>query len=282
MVPRSEPSPLRWLIGVELARYRTATGLSLAAVSDRVGMSKAKLGHMETGRQQQAPDDIAVLLTSYGAARRDIDRLASLTGRADEATWWAPWADVVPDWLRTFVGLEALAEREFVFEPVIIPGLVQTEAYARAVTEETPRVRHDHGERFVGFRMARARQLMNVDRALDLHAVVTEAALSLRVGSPALRRAQLEHLVALARLPNVRIQVVRPEDGLHAALTGQFVILDFENARSIGYSELHDGAVYVQDPDQVASYSVASESLQRVALGPDQSVALIESMIGRM
>ncbi len=62
-------------------------------------MSKAKLGHLETGRQQQDPDDIALLLRTYRAEQRDIDRLTSLTGRADEATWWAPWAKVVPDWL---------------------------------------------------------------------------------------------------------------------------------------------------------------------------------------
>ena len=118
----------------------------------------------ETGRQQQAPDDIADLLAAYGAEQRDIDRLTSLTGRADEATWWAPWAQVVPDWMKTFVGLEGLAESEFVFEPIIIPGLLQTEDYAAAVTADTPRVRADHSERFVGFRMARTRRLTDPDQ----------------------------------------------------------------------------------------------------------------------
>jgi len=276
---RGDPSPLRWLIGVELARYRNSAGHSLAEASAMLGMSKAKLGHLETGRQQQDPDDIARLLATYRAEQRDIDRLTSLTGRADEATWWAPWAQVVPDWLKTFVGLEGLAEREFTFEPIIVPGLLQTEDYAREVTADTPRVRADHGERFVGFRMARARRLTDSDQPLHLHAVIAEAALRLRVGSTELRRAQLEHLVAMAERPNVTVQVIRPEDGLHTALTGQFVVLDFENVRSIGYTELHDGAVYVQDPDQVRSYTMTAENLQRVALGPDQSAALIRSMM---
>lgn len=279
MVPRGDPAPLRWLIGVELARYRNLAKLSLTGASVQTGMSKAKLGHLETGRQQQAPDDIAELLAAYGAEQRDIDRLTSLTGRADEATWWAPWAQVVPDWLKTFVGLEGLAESEFVFEPIIIPGLLQTEGYAAAVTADTPRVRPDHGERFVGFRMARTRRLTDPDRPLRLHAVLTEGALRLAVGDPELRRAQLRHLVAMAELPTVTIQVVRPEDGPHTALTGQFVVLGFENVRSIGYVELHDGAVYLQDPDQVRSYSMVAENLQRVALGPEQSVAFIQSMI---
>ncbi|MPZ64710.1 MAG: helix-turn-helix domain-containing protein [Pseudonocardiaceae bacterium] len=279
MAARSDPSPLRWLIGVELAGYRDAAGLSLSAASELVGMSRAKLGHMETGRQQQDPDDMARLLAAYQATQRDIDRLTSLTGRADEATWWAPWAHVVPDWLKTFVGLEGLAEREFVFEPVIIPGLLQTEDYARAATADTPRVRPDHGERFVGFRMARTRRLRDLDRPLHLHAVIAEGALRLRVGTPELRHAQLEHLIAMSDLPNVTVQVIRPEDGLHSAFTGQFVVLDFGNVRSIGYTELHDGAVYVQDPDQVLSYTMAAENLQRVALGPAESTALIESLL---
>lgn len=280
MVVRSDPSPLRWLIGVELARYRNEAGVSLAVASNQAGMSRAKIGHMETGRHHQDPEDMATLLKSYGAEQHDIDRLANLAGRADEATWWAPWAQVVPDWLKTFVGLEGLADREFVFEPIIIPGLLQTEGYARATMAKTPRVRQDHGERFVGFRMARTRRLTDPARPLALHAVIAEAALRLRVDGPEVQRAQLEHLLTMAERPNITIQVVRPEDGLHSAHTGQFTVLDFETVRSIAYSELHDGAVYVQDPDEVSSYNMAIESLQRVALGPEQSALLIKQMLG--
>lgn len=279
MAVRGDPAPLSWLIGVELASYRNAAKLSMAEVASQAGMSKAKVGHLESGRTQQAPEDIATVMAIYGAGHHDIDRLTALTARADHASWWAPWGHVVPDWLKTFVGLEGLAEREFVFEPVVIPGLLQTADYAAAVTAETPRVRADHGERFVGFRMARTRRLTDDERPLRLHAVIAEGALWLAVGDPALRQAQLRHLVAMAELPTVTIQVVRPEDGLHAATNGQFVVLDFESVRSIGYVELHDGAVYVQDPEQVRSYTMAAENLQRVALGPEQSVALIQSKI---
>lgn len=274
-------SPLRWLIGSELARYRSDARLTLVEASDRTGISKPKLGHLETGRQQQDPDDIATLLAAYGAQQRDIDRLTSLTGRADDATWWAPWAQVVPDWLKTFVGLEGIAEREFTFEPTIIPGLLQTQEYAAAITAGSPRVRADHGERFVGFRLARTRRLTDPDRPLALHAVVTEAALRLAVGTPELRRAQLQHLITIAQLPAVTLQIVRPEDGLHTALAGPFVLLDFESARSVCYVELKDGAVYLQDPDQISTYTMVATNLTQVALGPDQSVALIESMLSQ-
>jgi transcriptional regulator with XRE-family HTH domain len=280
MVPRGDPAPLRWLIGVELARHRHAAKLSLTEASDHSGISRAKLGHLETGRQQQDPDDIIRLLKTYQVDQGDIDRLISLTSRADEATWWAPWAQVVPDWLKTFVGLEGLAECEFVFEPLIIPGLLQLEQYAAAVTANTPRVRADHSERFVGFRIARTRRLTDPERPLKVHAVLTEGALRLAVGSPELRRAQLQHLLALAALPTVTIQVVRPEDGPHTALTGQFVLLGFESVRSIGYVELHDGALYLQDADQVRTYNMVRKDLQRAALSPERSIALIQSMLG--
>jgi len=264
---------------VELARYRNAVKLSLTEASDLSGISRAKLGHLETGRQQQDPEDIARLLTTYQAEQRDIARLTSLTSRADEATWWAPWAQVVPDWLKTFVGLEGLAESEFVFEPIIIPGLLQTAQYAAAVTANTPRVRADHSDRFVGFRIARTRRLTDPERPLKLHAILTEGALRLAVGDPGLRQAQLRHLLAVAELPTVTIQVIRPEDGPHTALTGQFVVLGFETVRSIGYVELHDGAVYLQDADQVRTYTMVANDLQRAALAPERSIALIQSMI---
>ncbi len=276
---RPDPSPLRWLIGVELARYRDEARLSLTEVATKVDMSRAKVGHLETGFQQQSPDDIARLLAAYGAEPRAIDRLASLTGRADEATWWAPWAQVVPDWFKTFVGLEGLAEREFVFEPMVIPGLLQTEDYSSAVTVDTPRVRPDHGERVAHFRLARAGRLTAAERPLRLHAIVGEAALRLAVGSEDTRRAQLKHLIDMSKRPNVVVQVIRPEDGFHSGHNGGFVVLDFEQARSIGYSELHDGAVYLQDEEQVRSYQLAAENLQRVALGPEKSCSLLRSML---
>lgn len=272
------PGPLRWLIGIELARYRNLAKLSLTEASAATGTSKAKLGHLETGRQAQAPDDIAHLLSAYGAERREIDRLTSLTGRADDATWWAPWAQVVPDWFKTFVGLEGLAETEFAFEPLFIPGLLQTEDYAAAITDDSPRVRADYGERFVGFRMARARRLTDSERPLRLHAVLTEHALRLAVGTPELRQAQLRHLVELAELATVTIQVLRPDDGAPTA-NGPFVLLDFATVRPIGYVELQDGAVYLQDPEQVRTYTMVADNVQRVALGPGPSVALIRSMI---
>ncbi|GIL29242.1 helix-turn-helix domain-containing protein [Actinocatenispora comari] len=275
---RNDPSALRWLIGVELINYRKESTLTQAEATRRTGIGKAKLSSMESGRYQQHPDDVTALLNAYGVAQRDIDRITSLTGRAESRSWLAPWSHVVPDWFRTFVGLEGLATAEFAYDPLIIPGLLQTMEYAEELTRATGFVRPDHSERFVSFRLARARRL-TADTPLALHAVIGDAALRLTVGDVELRRAQYQHLVELAKQPNITIQVIRPEDGPHGAGTGQFVILEFDKARPIAYSELLDGASYVQDQDQVATYRMAADSARTVALSPEKSMALLRSMI---
>lgn len=279
MAGRNDPSALRWLIGVELAAYRRQAGLTLTELSEATGITKPKLGHMEMGRYQQNPDDIANVLHACGADERTVDRLSSLSGRSDSKSWWAPWAHVVPDWLKTFVGLEGLAESEFVYEPSVLPGMMQTEDYAQAVTTATGFVRQNHSERFVSFRLARARRLVDPD-PLQLHVVVGEAALRLAVGSPEVRRAQYERLLELAEQPNVTLQVLTPERGPHhAGGTGQFYVLRFAEARPIAYTELLDGAVYVQDPDDVRIYTLAAENLEQVALEPDESIALVKALV---
>ena len=274
----ADTRPLRWLIGKELERHRKAAGLTLEAAASKTGIGKAKINHLEIGRQAQAPDDIETLLTAYSVPAHHIDRLTTLTARADEAMWWAPWQHVVPDWLQTYVGLEALAKDVFWFEPFVIPGLLQTQDYAAAVTASTRSIRPDHGDRFVSFRMARARRLTD-EQPLHLHAVIPEGALRLDVGNPDVRHDQLEHLVRMSELPNVEVQVIRPEDGTHAGLAGGFVRLDFgEAARPVIYLEQKDGAVYLQDDLQVEAYTMVASDLQRVAMSPQQSHALIASM----
>lgn len=278
MTGRSDPSALRWLIGNELRHYRSLAGQTVAAAGKAIGCSHAKITHLETGRYQQQPEEVAALLRFYEADPHDIDRLASLAGRQNDRTWWAPWANLVPDWVKTFIGLEGLATTEFVYEPAVIPGLLQTEEYAQELTRATGFVRPDHTERFVSFRLARASRLTETE-PLTLHAVVEESALRRRVGTAETRQAQYRHLLDLTARPNVTLQVVRPEDGPHAAVTGQFVILEFADVRPIAYAELFDGAVYVQDPDNVSTYSMVAENLRRVALPPDESVALVRGLL---
>jgi transcriptional regulator with XRE-family HTH domain len=274
---RGDPSPLRWLISVELARHRNNAGLSMADVAELTGMTKAKLGHLETGRQLQSASDIASLLTAYHVDRDTIDRLVALSERADEAAWWTGAAHAIPEWFRIFAGLERIATREFVFEPLIITGLLQTEGYIRAASAVSMLVSTADVDRFVDQRLARTERLTSSD-PLELHAVLTETAIRMRVGDPEVRRAQLAHLAEMARRPNVTIQILRAEHGFHDAWQGQLILLDFAEVRSIGYTEVIDGAVYLQDPDQVRTCTLIADQLCRLALDPDRSVELITAL----
>ncbi|GAB3440099.1 helix-turn-helix transcriptional regulator [Actinophytocola sediminis] len=278
MAADRNPSALRWLIGVELGNYRKRVGLKQADAARRAGISVGKLSHLETGERQQRPADIAKVLLAYDVPRHDVNRLTSLAEVPDESNWWGAWRDVVPDWMTTIVGLERLASAEFVFEPILIPGLLQTEAYARELSQAGSRVRPDHAERVVEVRMGRARRLTS-ENPLRLHAAVNEQALRLRVGTPEIRLAQYQHLQTLAEQPNVTFQVVVPDRGPHEAVTGQFVVLDFEQARPIAYAEVQDGAMYVQHPGEVDTYRESARSLAEVALSPDDSIGFIADLI---
>lgn len=275
------PSALRWLVGVELSNYRRRTGLKQAEAARRAGVSVGKLSHLETGERQQQPADIAKVLAAYGAAQHDINRLTSLAEVPDESNWWGAWRDVVPDWFGTFVGLERLAVKEFVFEPIVIPGLLQTENYARELSCAGSRVRPDHADRVVEVRTGRAQRL-SAGNPLQLHAAVNEQAVRLRVGPPEVMREQYEHLIALAERPNVTIQVVVPERGPHEVVSGQFVVLDFEKARSVAYTEVQDGAMYVQHPGEVDTYRESTRSLEEVALSAHDSVRFVADLLEKL
>ena len=275
---RSDPSALRWLVGVELRNYRIRSGRTSAAAARRIGCSPGKITHLENGRYFPQPEEIAGLLEFYGAPRWDVDRLSSLAGRADQKTWWAPWVDVLPDWLRTFAGLEGLAESEFIYIPLILPGLLQTEDYAAALTATSVRVRPDHNERVVSFRMARQSRL-STEPALRLTTVVEESVLDRPIGDDDVMRRQLQHLLDLSEQDNIDIRVMPTSVGPHAALSGRFTVLHFPDAQSIGYVEIHDGAVYIQDQEQVNSYIRSSERLLSTALSPADSAKVIKDRL---
>ncbi|SDO88684.1 Helix-turn-helix domain-containing protein [Actinopolyspora xinjiangensis] len=275
---RSDPSALRWLIGNELRHYRTEAGETVASAARALGCSAAKITHLETGRYQQQPDEMSTLLIHYGVARHDIDRLTSLAASSNSHTWWAPWANVVPDWLKTFVGLEGIACSEFIYMPLVLPGLLQTAGYAAALTSASVRVRTDHSERFVNFRLARQQRLLAED-SLRLTAVLEESILDRPVGDREVMNEQLRQLASTARRDNVDIRVLPTRAGPHAALSGGFTVLNFAQAQSIGYIELQDGAVYIQNQEQVADYTRSGERLLSTALSPDDSVAAIEERI---
>ncbi len=279
MAGRADPSALRWLIGVELHNYRKRAGQTLAAAAKQIGVSAGMVGHFEKGLYFPQPEQIAGLLSFYGAPAWDVERLSSLSGRADQSSWLARWNDVIPDWLKTFVGLEGLASHEITYMPLVLPALVQTEAYSIGATAGSARVRPDKEERFVSLRMERQRRLFSETDPLHLTAIIEESVLDRPIGGAATIREQLEHLVELSSRENVEILVLPTAVGRHDSLEGAFTVLRFEQAQPIGYIEYHDGAIYVQDQDQVTAYTRKAELLRSAALPQDESVEAIRSRL---
>lgn len=279
MTDRRDPSALRWLIGVELHNHRKRAGQTLTNAAKEIGCSPGMVGHFEKGLYFPAPEQIAGLLGFYGALAWDVERLSSLTGRADQSSWLARWNDVIPDWLRTYVGLEGLASHEIIYAPLVLPALVQTEEYSIGATTGSARVRPDQVERLVGLRMERQRQMFSDAEPLRLTAIVEESVLDRPIGSAVIMRKQLNHLVELSARDTVDILVLPTDVGRHDSLEGAFTVLHFEQAQSIGYVEFPDGAVYVQDQDQVAAYTRTVESLRSAALPQHESVEAIKARL---
>lgn len=282
MPVRADPSALRWLIGVQLTNYRKRAGQTMTAAAQAIGCTAGKIGHLESGRNHQQPAEITELLRFYGADLVDIERLASLAGSADRQTWWAPWTDVVPDWLRTFVGLEGLASQVAHYAPSVFHALLQTEDYSLAVTTGSGRVRPDHDERTVSLRMERQRRLFNDTEPLGLTALIEESVLDRPIGSRATMRAQLEHLLVVSERDNVELRVLPTALGAHDGLIGEFTLLDFAAAQSIVYVEIVNGAVYVQDQQQIAGYTRIVDRLRAAALSPARTAEAIRSRLSAL
>ncbi|MGH3614537.1 MAG: helix-turn-helix domain-containing protein [Pseudonocardia sp.] len=278
---RSDPSALRFLIGHDLRAARERAGRKQVEAARVLGCSQAKINYLESGKTQQKPDEVTALLRAYGADVEHVDRMASLAARADQSTWWAPFSDVLPDWFKTFIGLEGLAASEFNYKSLLLPGQLQTPDYAAALLVGNLRVPPMEASQVVRARMARQR-LTDDTGPLRFRAVVEQYVLDRVVGGPRVMRAQLDHLLALTRRDNVELHVMPVGVAVHDGLDGDFLLLDFGEAQSIGYIEYQNGALYVQDQDQVAVYALAADRLCAVALSVADSTELIAARLAAL
>lgn len=279
MNTRLDPAALRWLVGIELGRYRREAGMSLNDVAAITGLTKPKISHLEAGRTKQNIDDVTTILDACGAKKSTAKTLAAMAERATGKTWWAAWAKAVPTWLQTFLGLEGMATSIFTFEPSIIPALLQTPEYTQQITRSSIIVRPDQVARIAALRHARAARLAE-EPIVNYSAIIGESALRLQVGDEGIRVAQLKHLASIAKRSNVSVQVLRSEDGPYTALNnGKFDLLRFANARPVAYNELIDNAVYEHDLDLISTYEIVENNLKDVALPPAKSVAFINELL---
>ncbi|GIH26441.1 transcriptional regulator [Acrocarpospora phusangensis] len=275
------PTILRVLVGAHLRRLREASGISREKAGYAIRGSHSKISRLELGRSSFKLRDIADLLSLYGI-RDEAERtwILELAEQSNAPGWWDEYRDVTPEWFEPYLGLEQGAAVIRGYDVQFVPGLLQTEQYARSVIRlGHPELPTEQVERRVALRLRRQRIL---DRPVPprLWMIVDEGALRRRIGDEATMRGQLEHLTLMARLPQVTLQVL-PFTAGHPLGGGPVTLLRFaeDELDDVVYLEQLAHAIYVNKPAELAPYWHFMNQLGVRALPPDESVEMIERML---
>jgi transcriptional regulator with XRE-family HTH domain len=282
--PRGGPTVLRIVLGTQLRRLREARGISREAAGEAIRASHAKISRLELGRTGYKERDVADLLTLYNvvdeAERADFLALAR---QASTPGWWHKYGDVLPSWFETHIGLEEAASVIRTYEVQFVPGLLQTKDYARAVTMlGHPRASAREISRRVSLRMDRQSLLSRPD-APRLWAVLDEAALRRPIGGVEVMRAQLQHLLDVAQLRNVTLQVAPFNVGGLAAAGGPVTILRFlePDLPDIVYLEQLTSALYLEKRDDVDNYLTVMDRLCAEAEPPRSTTLFLKELVNQ-
>jgi transcriptional regulator with XRE-family HTH domain len=272
-----KPSPIlrRRQLAARLRDLRTQAGLTADEVAARMLVSPAKISRIETGVRGASLRDVRDLCEIYGADQPERDLLAALVRESKQPSWWQQYD--LPD--TTFVGLETAAVSILDYESSVVPGLLQTEDYARAVVDGVLYgAPEDMVQQRVEVRLTR-QKLLHAERPPQLWTVIDEAALHRLVGGPGVMRAQLEALAESSALANVTVQVIPFEAGAHPGMDSTFILLHLdEQVADVVYIEGLVGNLYQESPSDLARYRRVFDQLRAIALSPKDSVARICSI----
>lgn len=247
---------VRKSLGRQLKALREHAGKTFADVQDAKIASKAKLARIEAGQVPVKVPDVRTLAWLYGVDEITTQQLVDLALNTAEQGWWEPFASVMPSWFTTYVELESFARRLLTYQSDLVPGLLQTPDYHRAVFAADPLQSPDDAERTVQLRVERQRAAFDRPDPLKITAVLSEAVLARQIGGPSVMAEQRQHLLGLSRRPNVTIYVLRWTAGAHAALKGSFTVLGFDrdDHQDVAYLETRAGGRHIWDELQVQAY----------------------------
>lgn len=278
---RADATVLRMLLGHRLRRFREAAGITADEAGYEIRGTRSKISRMECGRVGFKARDVADLLTLYGITDEQVRAgMLSLAKQAKTPGWWTSYGDVLADWFEAYPGLEAAASLIRSFELQFVHGLFQTEAYARAVTLLGHKAASaEEIDRRVRLRLKR-QELLTRPEPPRVWAVLDEAALRRPVGGSAVLRTQLHHLVEVAQLPRVTLQVVPFRRGGHAAAGGSFTVLRFGEADlpDIVYIEQLTSALYLDARKDVDHYMEVMDRLSAEALTPAHTARFLREI----
>ncbi|MET9764759.1 helix-turn-helix transcriptional regulator [Streptomyces sp. NPDC006372] len=276
------PAVRRRKLGAELRALRTSAGVTSGQAARLVGWHQSKVSRIETGTSGVKPADVRLLLDAYGVADSQLRELLMVLAGADDSGggrhhWWHAYRGVLPPTYRDFISLESQAGVMRTLETTVVPGLLQTPEYARAVTKAAVEgLSEERLDTLVEVRLAR-QDVLRADPPLELSAVLDEAVLRREVGGPGVMARQLERLVEAARLPQVRLQVLPFTAGAHIGVTGPFVIFSFSSTSDLDVVVLDHltSSLYLERKEDLRVYSEAFNALQIHALSPEDSLDFI-------
>lgn len=289
MARPSSPHRLKRWIALNLRQLRKDVGLGRPEVAKRLGVSRTAVGHLESARNLPSHATLEILLNYYGVPERLADFAALVDAARKGKNWWNHLAGAVPPWFDEYLGFETGAAELRVFETYVMPGLFQTEDYARAVVRADRSLSENEINQRVQLRIERQDILDRADSgnadddAVRLWVVLDESVLYRRRGSLEVMAEQLAHLVKVAEWPRITVQVLPLDAGEHEAQQGSFQVItfpaEFVGDPGVAYlDELPEGH-YHEDPGDVAKYERAFTSLQVMAAPPEDSRKLIQKAL---
>ncbi len=278
------PTVQRLVLGGHLRRLREEAGITTEHAADAIRGSHSKISRMEHGRVGFKERDIADLLTLYGVkAGEEREALLKLAREANTPGWWQGYSDTLPHWVEPYFGLEAAASFIRNFELQFVPGLLQTEGYARAIMRLGNALTAEDVERRVEARLSR-QQILNRESPPRLWAVIDEGALCRPMGGSSVMREQVRHLIDMSDHPAVTLQVLPFTAGAHPAMGGPFTILRFSepDLRDAVYIEQLTSALYLDKPTDVDSYLEVMEQICLQAEPAAKTAQFLSGVLNRL
>ncbi|MFC9245949.1 helix-turn-helix domain-containing protein [Streptomyces sp. NPDC057136] len=273
------PTVRRRRLGQELRRLREIKGMTAEEVAERLLVSQSKISRLENGRRSISQRDVRDLCGVYEVEdHRIVDSLMQMAKDSRQQGWWHAFGDIP---YSVYIGLETDAESLRVYEPQVVPGLLQTRQYAEAlINGALPESAATDIEKRVSVRARRQDRINAPEHPLRLWAVIDESALHRMVGSKQVMTDQLEHLVEQSNLPHVTVQVLPFSMGAHPGINGQYAILEFPDAAdsSVVYIEGVTSDLYLEKANDVQRYSVMYEHLRAQALNVEQTREFISGI----
>jgi transcriptional regulator with XRE-family HTH domain len=278
--PRSAPTIGQLVLSRQLRALREKAGVSRDQAADLLHVAAATVRRMETAEVALKIPYIQMLLPAYGMPEEDVETFLHLADEANQPGWWQRFHDILPDWFSGYVSLEESAQIIRSYEPHFVPGLLQTEDYAREVLTAGSIGRRDPDcvERHVALRLERQAMLRKPD-APKFWVVIDETVLLRPVGSPEVMRAQLDQLLEAAELPNVTLQIAELAAGHHPGTYSPFVLFRFAvpEVPDMVYVEYLTGALYLDQPSEVAQHMEAMDRMVAHA----ESARCTKEILGR-